>query len=123
MSGELVTGLDHVQVACPAGSEDALRGFYAGVLGMPERPKPPLLAARGGVWNRSGNCEIHCGVEADFTPARKAHPGITVSDVDLAAARVADAGLSVHWDDSVPGLRRFHTEDPVGNRIELQQTT
>ena len=121
MSGELVTGLDHVQVACPAGSEEALRGFYAGVLGMSERPKPPLLAARGGVWFTSGSCEIHCGVEADFAPARKAHPGITVSDVDLAATRVAAAGLPVSWDDSVPGLRRFHTEDPVGNRVELQQ--
>ena len=121
MSGELVTGLDHVQVACPAGSEEALRGFYAGVLGMRERPKPPVLAARGGVWFRSGSCEIHCGVEVDFVPARKAHPGVTVSDVDLAATRVAAAGLPVHWDDSVRGLRRFHTEDPVGNRIELQQ--
>ena len=121
MSGELVTGLDHVQVACPAGSEDALRDFYAGVLGMREKPKPPLLAARGGVWFRAGSCEIHCGVELDFVPARKAHPGITVSDVDLAAARIAAAGRPVHWDDAVPGLRRFHTQDPVGNRIELQQ--
>ena len=121
MSGELVTGLDHVQVACPAGSEDDLRSFYVGVLGMSELPKPPALAARGGAWFRSGTAEIHCGVEADFAPARKAHPGITVSDVDEAARRVADAGRPVRWDDSIPGLRRFHTEDPVGNRIELQQ--
>ena len=121
MSSELVLRLDHVQVACPAGSEDALRGFYAGVLGMREKPKPPLLAGRGGVWFRSGDAEIHCGVEAHFAPARKAHPGIAVSDVDLAASRVAAAGLPVRWDESVPGLRRFHTDDPVGNRIELQQ--
>ena len=121
LAPDLVTGLDHVQVACPAGSEDLLRGFYAGVLGMRELTKPALLAARGGVWFRSGTCEIHCGVEADFAPARKAHPGISVSDVDLAASRVADAGLPVRWDDAVPGLRRFHTNDPVGNRIELQE--
>ena len=30
----MLTGLHHVQVACPAGSEDALRAFYGGVLGM-----------------------------------------------------------------------------------------
>ena len=119
--GDLVTGLDHVQVACPAGSEDLLRGFYTGVLGMRELTKPARLAARGGVWFRAGTCEIHCGVEADFAPARKAHPGISVSDVDLAASRVADVGLPVRWDDAVPGLRRFHTSDPVGNRIELQE--
>ena len=121
MSSELVTGLDHVQVACPAGSEDDLRSFYVGVLGMSELPKPPALAARGGAWFRSGTAEIHCGVEADFAPARKAHPGMTVSDVDEAARRVADAGRPVRWGDAIPGLRRFHTEDPVGNRIELQQ--
>lgn len=121
MTGELVLGLDHVQLACPTGSEDALRGFYIAVLGMREKPKPPLLAARGGAWFRSGTAEIHCGVEADFVPARKAHPALIVSDVDAAAARVAGAGLPVRWDGSVPGLRRFHTDDPVGNRIELQQ--
>ena len=118
---ELVTGIDHVQVACPAGSEDRLRTFYVGVLGMRELVKPPVLAARGGAWFRSGTAEIHCGVEADFTPARKAHPGLTVTDIDEAASRLADAGLPVRWDESVPGLRRFHTDDPVGNRIELQQ--
>jgi len=118
---DLVVGLDHVQVACPPGSEDALRGFYAGVLGMREKPKPPLLAARGGVWFTGGTAEIHCGVEDGFAPARKAHPGVRVSDVDLAAERVAAAGGAVTWDDSVPGLRRFHTADPVGNRIELLQ--
>lgn len=120
-TGPLVLGLHHVQVSCPAGSEDRLRSFYAGVLGMAEVPKPPVLAARGGVWFRSGGCEIHCGVEADFRPARKAHPGIAVRDVDELALRVAAAGQPVRWDDAVPGVRRFHTEDPVGNRVELQQ--
>lgn len=120
-SGDLVVGLHHVQISCPAGSEDALRGFYAGVLGMVEVPKPPALAARGGVWFRAGTCELHCGVEEGFAPARKAHPGIAVSDVDAAAERVAAAGLPVRWDDAIPGRRRFHTDDPVGNRVELQQ--
>ena len=35
--------------------------------------------------------------------------------------RMADAGLPVRWDDSIPSLALFHTDDPVGNRIELQQ--
>ena len=122
MSQPLVVGLHHVQVSCPAGSEDELRGFYVGVLGMTEVPKPPQLAVRGGAWFRSGGCEIHCGVEDGFAPARKAHPGIAVSDVDALAERVAAAGLPVHWDEQIPGVRRFHTQDPVGNRIELQQT-
>ena len=117
----LVSGIDHVQVACPAGSEDRLRAFYGGVLGMPEVAKPPILAARGGVWFQAGSQQLHCGVEAGFRPALKAHPCFVVTDLDAAARAVADAGGEVRWDATVPGIRRFHTDDPVGNRLELQQ--
>ena len=116
-----MTALGHVQVSCPAGSEDVLRGFYAGTLGMAEVPKPPVLAARGGAWFRAGTCEIHCGVEDPFRPARKAHPCLLVADIDAAAEVVTAGGGEVRWDENVPGVRRFHTDDPVGNRIEFQQ--
>lgn len=116
-----VVGLHHVQIACPARSEDLLREFYGGVLGMPEIPEPPVLAARGGVWFRAGDRELHCGVEADFRPALKAHPCFLVADVDAAAKGVSAAGGEVRWDEAIPGIRRFHTDDPVGNRVELQQ--
>lgn len=117
-----VLGLHHVQIACPAGSEDDLRGFYGDLLGMPEIPKPPVLSARGGVWFEAGDRQLHCGVEADFRPARKAHPCFLVKDVDAMAKGVASAGGEVRWDESIPGVRRFHTDDPVGNRVELQQS-
>jgi catechol 2,3-dioxygenase-like lactoylglutathione lyase family enzyme len=39
--------IHHVQLACPPGSEDTLRDFYGGVLGLQELAKPPALAARG----------------------------------------------------------------------------
>lgn len=122
LGGFGVAGLHHVQVSCPAGSEARLREFYVGVLGMTEVPKPPVLAARGGAWFRSGAAELHCGVEADFRPARKAHPCLLVSDVDAAAEAVRQAGGEVRWDDNITGVRRFHTDDAVGNRVELQQT-
>ena len=118
MTGALV-GLHHVQVSCPADSEEALRVFYTGLLGMVEVPKPPALAARGGVWFRAGTCEIHCGVEPGFTPARKAHPGIVVHGLDHLVRRIVDAGLAVTWDDDFPGMRRVYLADPVGNRLEL----
>jgi predicted enzyme related to lactoylglutathione lyase len=44
-----------------------------------------------------------------------------VADVEALAAAVAEAGAPVVWDESIPGLRRFHTTDPVGNRLEFQQ--
>ncbi|NHN55664.1 glyoxalase [Calidifontibacter sp. DB0510] len=114
-------GLHHVQIACPAGSEEALRAFYGGVLGLPEIPKPPALAVRGGCWFAVGEQELHCGVEQDFRPALKAHPCLLVEDLDAVAARVREAGGEVRPEESIPGVRRFHTDDPVGNRLEIQQ--
>lgn len=116
-----VNGLHHVQIACPAGSEDLLRDFYGALVGLPEIPKPPVLAARGGVWFQVGAQELHCGVEEGFAPARKAHPAFAVDDVDALAATVKGAGGAVTWDENLPGVRRFHTADPVGNRVEFQQ--
>lgn len=114
-----VFGLHHVQIAMPPGAEEEGRGFYIGVLGMTELRKPPVLAARGGIWLRADNLEIHLGVEAGFRPARKAHPGILVGDLDGLAARLAGQGAAVDWDDTFPGFRRFYTFDTWGNRLEF----
>jgi hypothetical protein len=110
-----------VQVSCPAGSEDLLRQFYGELVGLPEIPKPPRLAARGGVWFKVGGQELHCGVEPRFSPAQKAHPAFVVHDLDALAARLRAAGRPVTWDDAIPGVRRFHTRDHVGNRVEFQE--
>ncbi len=118
----MITGFDHVQVAMPAGGEDAARAFYAGLLGMSERPKPPILAARGGCWFSSGTAVLHLGVEASFAPARKAHPALLADDLEGLAAELTAAGYQcVRADGEIPGVRRFHTLDPFGNRIEFQQ--
>ena len=117
----LLTGLHHVQLAAPKGTEPLMRDFYAGVLGLTEIPKPPALAARGGVWFGAPGIEIHIGVEEGFHPARKAHPGILVRDLDALAARLREAGHEIRPDDLLPGYRRFYVDDPAGNRIELLQ--
>jgi catechol 2,3-dioxygenase-like lactoylglutathione lyase family enzyme len=111
--------IHHVQLTCPAGSEDTLRAFYAGVLGFAEVEKPPVLARRGGCWFRGFGIELHLGVEADFRPSRKGHPGLLVSDLDGWAGRLAAAGYPVTFDDDFPGLRRFYSQDPHGNRLEF----
>ncbi|ETK32426.1 VOC family protein [Microbispora sp. ATCC PTA-5024] len=116
-------GLHHVQLAIPPGSEDACRAFYVGVLGLTEIRKPPELAARGGLWVRADTLEIHLGVEEDFRPARKAHPGIRVGDLDALAARLEADGAEVAWDPHFPGHRRFYAHDNVGNRLEFLSPT
>jgi len=116
--------IHHVQIAMPGGAEAAARSFYADALGLVEIPKPPALAGRGGAWFRGAGfggaaIELHLGVEDDFRPARKAHPGLLVDDLDAWAARLTAAGAPVSWDEDFPGLRRFYTADPFGNRLEV----
>ena len=118
----MIVGLDHVQVCMPPGEERAARAFYGEVLGMTEVPKPAALAGRGGCWFTSGSAVLHVGVEEPFTPARKAHPAFLVKDLDGLAASLTRAGHEcVRADGEIPGVRRCHTWDPFGNRVELQQ--
>ncbi|MGW6141686.1 VOC family protein [Streptomyces sp. NPDC055144] len=115
----MLRALDHVQLAAPAGSEDVLRRFYGDALGMTQTPKPPALAARGGCWFEAGQVRLHLGIERDFRPARKAHPGLRVTGIEAYAARLAAHGVRITWDGDLPGHRRFYADDPVGNRLEF----
>src|SRR5436305_11293668 len=117
-----ITGIDHVQVAAPAGCEAEARAFYGALLGLEELAKPEPLAARGGCWFRAGAQELHVGVEDPFAPARKAHPGLVVDDLAALAERLRAAGIEVTYDESIPGTTRFHAADPFGNRLEFRQT-
>lgn len=119
-----VVGVDHVQLAAPAGCEGEARRFFGEVLGLPEITKPPLLHGRGGVWFIVGSQQLHVGVQEPFFPARKAHPALRVAPgrLDQMAERLLAAGAVVTWDDALPQYRRFYTDDPWGNRIELLGT-
>ncbi len=112
--------LEHVQLAMPKGEEPKARAFYQGVLGIPERAKPPEVAKRGGAWFEDGALKIHLGVESDFRPARKAHPALLVDDLSELIARLTAAGHQV-IEEPLAGYRRVYTEDPFGNRLELME--
>jgi len=103
----------------PAGEEGRAREFYSGILGLTEIPKPPNLAKRGGAWFEGGTLRVHLGVEADFRPARKAHPAFRVRGLSGLIRRCVDAGHPVERAVPVPGVERVYVHDPFGNRIEL----
>jgi Lactoylglutathione lyase and related lyases len=115
-----ILSIDHVQLAMPAGEEEKARSFFIDILGFTEIPKPAELAKRGGTWFQSENVQLHIGVEADFRPARKAHPAFIVDDLDSLIAKAQSAEYET--DISQPpldGYKRAHVFDPFGNRIEL----
>lgn len=114
-----VERLDHVQLAMPAGEEDKARGFYEGLLGLPEVRKPANLAARGGCWFEGPEVKVHLGVEAEFRPARKAHPALLVRGLGPLVEALRAAGVPVRDDEPLEGYNRVYVDDPFGNRIEL----
>ncbi len=116
-----ITAIEHVQLAMPQGEEQRARDFYSHILGIPEIPKPPELAKRGGVWFENGPLKIHLGVESDFRPARKAHPALLVEDLKSLVALLRDNGFVVTDDDALEGFFRVYVSDPFGNRIELME--
>lgn len=114
-----VQAIDHVQLAMPSGEETAAIAFYEGLLGLSNVAKPPALAGRGGCWFEHGPVRVHLGVEADFRPARKAHPALLVNDLDAVSAQLDQGGFPVRDGDGVDGFRQRYVDDPFGNRIEL----
>jgi catechol 2,3-dioxygenase-like lactoylglutathione lyase family enzyme len=120
-TGHRVEGIDHVQLAMPPGpeAEDRAVAFFAGLLGLPRVSKPPQLAARGGCWFEQGPAKVHLGVEEDFRPARKAHPGLAVSGIEELCRELDRAGFPTRRVEDVPGRPQWYVDDPFGNRIEL----
>jgi len=114
-----VVGIDHVQLAMPAGEEPRARRFYADLLGVPEVPKPAHLAARGGAWFEGGGVKIHLGVDPAFRPAQKAHPGLLVTNLTGLLAELRAAGHDVTEGEPLDDYAHAYVSDPFGNRLEL----
>lgn len=119
----LITGLDHVLITAPPACEAAARAFFGTLLGLTEWPKPPALAARGGVWFAlPDGRQLHVGVvTAGFVASDKAHPCLRTDD--LAALMRALDGAGVAWQEDTENadVRRLFLRDPWGNRLEIAE--
>ena len=115
-----ISAVNHVQISIPTDAEDEARGFYCGVLGLKEIPKPEALAGRGGFWLDLGTAQIHFGTEDNIDRSRtKAHVAYEVEDLEAWRARLEEAGCEVLDGIPIPGCDRFEFRDPFGNRVEF----
>ncbi|WP_084103370.1 O-antigen ligase family protein [Demequina sp. NBRC 110056] len=116
------SGVDHVMLAMPPGSQDSARQFYGEVLGMVEMDCPEPMRSQGGCCFETGDVVLHLGAADDFVPATMAHPAIMVEDLDALQAALEEHGYACRRSESAhPGIERFHTRDIFGNRLEFQQ--
>jgi glyoxylase I family protein len=119
-----VTGFSHVAISVT--DLDAARGFYCGILGFDELPRPDLGIP--GMWLGVGNLQLHF-VETDEMPK----PGrgfphyalhVPTAEFDSTMETLRRAGVpflgapSSRVDFGTTVLAAFVT-DPAGNVIEL----
>ena len=120
----LISGLDHVLIQAPPGCEVAAQEFFGAFLGLPELPKPPVLARRGGVWFAlPDGRQLHIGVTQDFVPTEKGHVALRCTDLDALMERAATHHIQLSPDTELAPLRRVFLRDPWCNRLEILETT
>lgn len=119
MANFRVERMDHV--AIDVTDVERARAFYAGVLGLHEIPRPASFDFPG-AWYETGSAVLHIVGRPEPDAWGRRHICFWVSDLKAASEAVAAAGLPVVNDGrgTIPGVERFYTTDPDGNRIEVQ---
>jgi len=64
--------------------------------------------------------QLHLSVGTP-TPDRRAHIALRVEDLAAARAVLAASGAPFEIERDIPGMIRFFTRDPDGNRLEIVQ--
>jgi hypothetical protein len=117
-----ITGIDHVQLAMPAGKEDIAREFYARNARHPRSPE--AAGARQARWRMvriRARSRFTSASRRTFAPRAKAHPALLVQDLATLVATLRSKGHEIVPADGVEGWYRVHVFDPFGNRIELME--
>lgn len=114
-----VERMDHV--AIDVTDMESARAFYSGLLGLREVSRPASFDFPG-AWFETGSALLHIVSREKRDADGKRHLCFFVADLQQAMEAVQSAGFPVSDDGrgSIPGVERFYTMDPDGNRIEIQ---
>jgi catechol 2,3-dioxygenase-like lactoylglutathione lyase family enzyme len=120
----MILKVHHAQITVPKGAEDKARGYYCELLGFREIAKPEALISRGGFWLELDGLQIHIGTEDGLDrKLTKAHLAYQVSSIGEWKTKIQEGGYDVLDGIPVPGMSRFESRDPFGNRIEFLELT
>jgi catechol 2,3-dioxygenase-like lactoylglutathione lyase family enzyme len=114
--------LQHVSCTVPLNSQEQVRAFYGGVLGLEEKPRPQSLAHLGLIWFYAGDYEMELHFVPDpllSNPSAQHHFCLEVEQVEEYRQRVSSAGYAIIEGNPIPGRPRFFCRDPFGNLLEF----
>ncbi len=113
--------IQHVSITAPLDGAERARAFYAGILGLREKPVPETLAGLNILlWFDCGPTELHIVAEDDETrPRSRRHVCFEVDDLAAIRTRLAEAGYQPFDAVPIPGRPRFFCRDPFGNLLEF----
>jgi glyoxylase I family protein len=112
------TQIDHVSVIVT--DVERSRGFYGGLLGLREIPKPSTFDFVV-VWYDLGNQHLHLLLKDRPDTRSPRHFALRVADARAARDWFHDRGVPTEETTPIPGADRFFVFDPDDNRIEVIQ--
>jgi catechol 2,3-dioxygenase-like lactoylglutathione lyase family enzyme len=114
--------LQHASILIPPGTQEAVRTFYGGLLGLEEKQTPRSLAHLHVIWFAAGEGEM----ELHFLPTTdrpgendQRHICLVVDDLEAYRHRLTEARVTITEAESIPYRPRFFCRDPFGNLVEL----
>jgi catechol-2,3-dioxygenase len=113
-----IHAINHVQLAFPAGQDEAIRHFYGSLVGLTE------LRSDSGSTLRfiAGGQRLDLAPTADWqAPPAVSHLAFEVDDFARLRSRLQNASITLDESRPLPGYLRFYTQDPAGNQLEFLQ--
>ena len=118
-----VTRFHHVSVNCHDADLADMTGFYGGLFGLPDVPRPEIPGVPGH-WHTVGEQELHLVGAPPSGPGIDPtghHYCVAVEDLDAAIAELDDRGIAYMRGLQGESNVQIWITDPAGNTIELQQ--
>jgi catechol 2,3-dioxygenase-like lactoylglutathione lyase family enzyme len=112
----------HVTITFPPGQEASVRSFYAGALGLREKPIPKVVKPLGWIWFDTGSSgvELHCVPDPEIVRAdTRHHFCLEVDDLDRQRKSLLESGAKIVEARALPLRPRFFARDPFNNLIEF----
>jgi catechol 2,3-dioxygenase-like lactoylglutathione lyase family enzyme len=114
--------LQHVTITFPPGQEVRVRSFYAGALGLREKPVPKVVKSLGWIWFDTAvpGVELHCLPDENLVPGDSRHHFcLEVDDLERQRKVLLDSGAKIIEARALPLRPRFFVRDPFHNLIEF----